>query len=193
MNNWIVKESAALSLLEMQNNAKIIRTILMTDGGWSLNAVCGALGNIEAESTINPGRWENDIVNNYSAGFGLTQWTPATKLRNWISARFGNDDFTNGDYQVARIMEELTPPGLDQYYPTSAYPDTMEEFKYSDKTPEYLAKAFLFNYERPIDTSQAVQNYRATRARYWYDYLLTTPQLQLPIWLLFEFSKGGFL
>lgn len=193
MNNWIVKESSALSLLEMQNNAKIIRTILMTNGGWSLNAVCGALGNIEAESTINPGRWENDIVNNYSAGFGLTQWTPSTKLRNWIAARYGNDDYTNGDYQVARIMEEFTPPGLDQYYPTSAYPDTMEEFKHSDKTPEYLAKAFLFNYERPIDTSTAVQNYRATRARYWYDYLSSIPQLQLPIWLLFEFSKGGIL
>lgn len=193
MNNWIVKESAALSLLEMQNNAKILRTVLMTNGGWSLNAVCGALGNIEAESTINPGRWENDIVNNYSAGFGLTQWTPSTKLHNWITARYGNDDFTNGDYQVARIMEEFTPPGLDQYYPTSAYPDTMTEFKYSDKTPEYLAKAFLLNYERPIDTSTAVQNYRATRARYWYNYLSSTPQLQLPIWLLFEFSKGGIL
>lgn len=192
MNNWIVKESAPLNMTEMKINAKIIREILMVNGGWTINAVCGVLGNLEAESTINPGRWENDIVNNYQAGFGLAQWTPSTKLRNWIIARYHNEDFTNGDYQVARIMEEFTPPGLDQYYPTTAYPDTMVEFKYSNKTPEYLAKAFLLNYERPIDTGTAVQNYRAERARFWYSYL-TSNQLTIPIWLLFKFNEGGIV
>ena len=67
MNNWIVKESAPLNMTEMKINAKIIREILMVNGGWTINAVCGVLGNLEAESTINPGRWENDIVNNYQA------------------------------------------------------------------------------------------------------------------------------
>lgn len=192
MNNWIVKESVPLNMTEMKINAKIIREILMVEGGWTLNAVCGVLGNLEAESTINPGRWENDIVNNYQAGFGIAQWTPSTKLRNWIIATYGNEDFTNGDYQVARLIWEFTPPGLDQYYPTAAYPDTMTEFKYSDKTPEYLAKAFLLNYERPIDSGTSVQNYRAQRARFWYNYLTSTV-LNIPIWLLFKMSEGGIL
>lgn len=192
MNNWVVKESAPLNMTEMKINAKIIREILMVQGGWTINAVCGVLGNLEAESTINPGRWENDIVNNYQAGFGIAQWTPSTKLRNWIIATYGNEDFTNGDYQVARIMGEFTPPGLDQYYPTAAYPDTMTEFKYSDKTPEYLAKAFLLNYERPIDSGTSVQNYRAQRARFWYNYM-TSSVLNIPIWLLFKFKEGGIL
>ena len=78
MNNWVVKESAPLNMTEMKINANIIREILMVNGDWTINAVCGVLGNLEAESTINPGRWENDIVNNYQAGFGLAQWTPST-------------------------------------------------------------------------------------------------------------------
>ena len=69
---------------------------------------------------------------------------------------------------------------------------SFDDFKVSSETPEYLAKAFLINYERPIDTGTAVQNYRAERARFWYSYL-TSNQLTIPIWLLFKFNEGGIV
>lgn len=43
------------------------------------------LGNMETESTINPGIWQSLNSGNASGGFGLTQWTPATKYINWAN------------------------------------------------------------------------------------------------------------
>ena len=55
-------------------NAKYIRDFLLKKK-WTLNAICGALGNIWQESRMNPGAWE--VWRNVSCGYGIVQWTPA--------------------------------------------------------------------------------------------------------------------
>lgn len=159
---WI-QGNRYLSRSEMENNA----TLLWGDfksKGWSLNAVCGMLGNMQTESSINPGIWENLTVN-YNRGFGLVQWTPASKYINWAGS-----NYTDGYLQCERIQWELN--NGQQYYPTSKYPMTFREFSVSTETPEYLAQVFITNYERPKDPDQPI---RSTQAREWYNFLSDSP------------------
>lgn len=162
MSEYISK-NAFLTEAEMKVNARFIYAYLTTRG-WTAQAVCGMLGNMETESTINPGIWQNLDAGNTSLGYGLVQWTPSTKYTSWCSER-GLDPSTM-EAALERIIYELDN-GL-QYYPTDSYPLTFAEFKTSTQTPAYLANAFLLNYERPADQTQPA---RATQATKWYSYL----------------------
>ena len=157
-----ISENRYLSLEEMKINAEYIAWYLMGKG-WTLNAIAGMLGNMETESTINPGIWQNFAVN-VGPAFGLVQWDPYTKYTNWCDAN-GLDPAAM-DSALKRIEWELE--NHEQYYATSAYPETFAEFKVSTKDPYYLGMAFLANYERPKDPDQSQ---RGTQAEYWYTYL----------------------
>ena len=190
MSNWISPETRSLTQAEMENNVGIIWNYLGSRG-WTANAVSALCGNMQAESAINPGRWESDIIGRLDYGFGLVQWTPATKVRNWIFSTYESTDYTNGDYQLDRIIWELN--NNQQYYPTDAYPETFAEFSKSTKTPAYLAAAFVKNYERPADQSQSVLNFRGSLANNWYSYITGLPApgtMKIPIWLLFKIKRG---
>ena len=60
-----------LSISEMQNNVDILHYFFRS-AGWTDNAIAAMLGNMQSESTINPGIWEN--LEPYSGGYGLVQW-----------------------------------------------------------------------------------------------------------------------
>lgn len=164
-----------LSQAEMENNAWYIWNYLGSQG-WSMNAVAGMLGNMQTESTINPGIWESlasdpeayKQANGRYPGFGLVQWTPHTKLVTWANTQ--RLDYTEMDTQLERIEYEVAN-GL-QYSPTSAYPETFKEFKVSTKDPYYLGMAFLANYERP---KVANQPKRGQQAEAWYEFLSALP------------------
>lgn len=158
-----ISKNAYLTLSEMQENANYIRGYLENEG-WTLQAISGMLGNMQTESTINPGIWQNLQVN-VKNGFGLTQWTPATKLINW--AKDEGLTYNDIDTQLQRILYEVPREGL-QWIKTKAYPLSFEEFTHSEETPAYLAQAFLKNYERPKKQNQPK---RSTQATYWYEYL----------------------
>ena len=68
-----------LSLEQMKGNALYIWTRLK-GAGWTENAVAGVLGNMQSESTINPGLFENRDYGNMDNGYGLVQWTPAISI-----------------------------------------------------------------------------------------------------------------
>ena len=54
----IISSNKSLSRSEALDNAKYIAEYFL-DFGWTLNAVCGMLGNMERESWINPGVWQD--------------------------------------------------------------------------------------------------------------------------------------
>lgn len=159
----VICSNEYLSEAEKQINASYIASYLM-GYGWTLNAVSGILGNIERESTVNPGLWESLEEGNMSGGFGLVQWTPATNLITWCQSNGYN--YLDIDSQLNRILYELDN-GL-QYYATDDYPESFEEFTKSTKSPEYLAMAFLKNYERAGVSAEAE---RQQNARKWYNFL----------------------
>lgn len=169
MNGWITG-NRFLSQAEMEHNALLVNQNLY-NAGFSLNAISAIIANMEAESTINPGIWEGLVP--YSGGYGLVQWTPYYKYSDWAGMYWEN----NGDAQCKRIAYEFDN-GL-QYYPTNAYAILASTFKKSNDEPEYLAGAWMYNYERPASYSSLL--YRQERARYWYNYLKDdTPQVPEP-------------
>ncbi len=163
-------ESEVLTAAEMQTNAKYIYSALI-DKGWSKNAISALLGNLQAESAINPGRWQSDSVNSLTSGYGLVQWTPATKYLDWCES-YGYIDPSEMDNNISRIIYELNN-GI-QWIATANYNLTFKEFSTSSESVEYLAKAFLLDYERPADQSESVQAFRASLASNWYTYLNLT-------------------
>lgn len=158
------------TISQMQTNALYIYSYLL-DKGWSANAIAGVLGNMEVESGMNPGRWQSDRVKGEPEGHGysLVQWTPYTKYTDWCSSQ-GYSDPSEMDTALARIMYEVEHN--IQWYGTGAYSGmSFEEFSKSSETVGFLAVGFLLCYERPLDQSESVQNYRTTLAEKWYTYL----------------------
>src|SRR5699024_102004 len=134
---------------EMKNNAEYIY-VWLSEKGWTKNAIAGMLGNMETESTINPGIWQNLDEGNTSLGLGLVQWTPATKIIDFANAQ--GVPPTEMDVQLGRIEWEVANNA--QWIATSDYPLSFSEFKASTADPYYLGMAFLRNYERPADQNQ---------------------------------------
>ena len=159
-----VSDNRYLTQEEMKTNAIYIWDYLGSRG-WSQNAVAGMLGNMQTESTINPGIWQN-LNEGVGPAFGLVQWDPFTKYTDWCEAN--GLEPSHMDSALKRIEYELEN-GL-QYYKTDSYPLTFSEFKVSQESANYLAMAFLNNYERPADSNQPV---RGQQAEYWYAVLST--------------------
>lgn len=171
---WGTSES--ISREQREVNAVYIYKYLH-DKGWTLNAVCGVLGNMQHESGINPGRWQDDNVG-VGPAYGLVQWDKYTKYTEW-AVENGWSDPSEMDANLARIMTEFVDGTGGQYTPTANYPETRKQFMKSKKDAYYLACAFAWNYEKSAvvlwGTEEKQENLRKVRggcAEDWYDYLL---------------------
>lgn len=138
--------------------------------GWTANAVSGILGNSYYESTVNPNRWEGDVPFAQpvaSRGYGLVQWTPWTKIIDWLKEKGYYPDVSKfGQGECERIQWEME--NNQQWIATTTYPESFREFSTSTKDPYTLAIEFLANYERPADPNQPQ---RGDKAREIYDYI----------------------
>ena len=182
-----------LSYAQMKVNAAYLWTYWHYLG-WTIEAAAAMLGNMQKESTINPGIWQGLKEGNMSGGFGLVQWTSAYKYRYWcaildidpahmlsaidrIETEYAVDNGTyTGDesYIFAYSLDQWSGgAGAEFGVPFMSF----AEFKYSTATPENLAMMFACKYER----SRAIQQdpygasaiKRGELARYWYNYILT--------------------
>ena len=182
VSDWYCKETGNYEKTsdEALNNCELIYGIL--DGyGWTLNAVCGVLGNIGAESGYNPWRWQSDNVQLSTGspwvgkGYGLVQFTasasdtshkyidnPNAQVMSGYGPNFSDKvgSKNDGNAQLQFLNQYA------DYIKTSTYDLTYAEYKRSTQTPEYLAKAWMHNYERPA--SYSTESARASLARYWY-------------------------
>lgn len=168
--------------VEAQQNAVMCWAILGAQG-WTLNAVCGLWGNVEAESGFNPWRWQSDVVLNssdsridYSSAhaYGLCQWDPAGKYIHQGGNEFPGYGPNFSDEQGSLYDGTAQMLFLDSdadYIPTASYPISYADYKHSIGDPRELAKAWLLNFERPLNQSQAAQDYRASLALWWWNFL----------------------
>lgn len=159
----VTKGNFYLNDEQMTGNAQYILNYLLKKG-WSKNSVCGMLGNMQTESTINPGIWQSLKAGNYDGGYGLVQWTPATNFTTWASQNGYAMDDING--QLERIIWEVA--NHEQWISTSAYPMSFSQYIKSTDSPYNLAMVFIANYERPENPSQPI---RGTQAQHWFDIL----------------------
>lgn len=181
--SWHCKKTGAYDETgaEAYDNAVMIQTFL-SGKGWGFNAICAVIGNIGHEGGYNPWRWQSDSVlakgssqiYSKSHGYGLMQFTPASNYINNAGSFSGYgvnyaDEVgsqSDGDAQLALMDSNI----LGGYIKTSSYPLTFSEFKTSTADVEYLASAWLYNFERPYNPSASVAARRAS-AKYWYNKL----------------------
>lgn len=187
-------KSESLTLEQMQVNAYYIY-LYLTDMGWSVESISGLLGNMQHESSLNPGRWQSDNVG-VGPAYGLVQWDPFTKYTSWCEAN-GLADPSEMDNNLARIIYEVE--NNIQYYATPSYPISFRDFTKSADSPYYLACAFAWNYERS-DTvlngteaeKEALRQLRGGSAEYWHAFLTEEPpptppptgtHKKMPLWM----------
>ena len=182
----VIAQNRYLTREEMHQNAAYIWWFL-SQRGWTANAVAGMLGNMEVESSINPFIWQNLDEGNFEGGFGLVQWTPATKLTNWCS----NNSlvYYEMDSQLLRLIWEQENENGQFSSEGTSYNMTFTEFKNSTLSPYELGMIFLACYERPENPDQPS---RGTNAEYWYEYITglvfddstSKKKKGMPIWMM---------
>lgn len=104
---WTVVETDAYGRLteeQILGNAQMVWQYLHAKG-WDAASVSAACGNFAHESYINPGQWQGGHYEDMSYGYGLGQWTPATKLRDFADAR-GLSWRGNGNTQCLMVDED---------------------------------------------------------------------------------------
>lgn len=205
---WRNKPTGAYGRLseEAYDNALSVYACLNA-WGWTLEAVCGVLGNIESESGYNPWRWQSDIVlpegdprigYQNAHAYGLCQWDPAGKYINNSGSFQGYgpnySDKRGSQYDATAQMWYLN--NYADYYPTSSYPLSYAQYKAAtidNYTIDYLTRAWFYNFERGTWDEGRVR-----AAEYWY----TTfggilppdppePKRKIPIWLLFKIKEAN--
>jgi LysM repeat protein len=129
------------------NNAQLVANHFKgTD--WTPEAIAALCGNMRHESSINPNIWEFGYGHSLDRGYGLVQWTPASKYIDWANAN--NLPYTSGDSQLARIDYEV-----DNNIQWIAISDfnymTFADFRSNAGgwDTNYLTAAFTWSYERP--------------------------------------------
>ncbi|MDA9472300.1 phage tail spike protein [Enterococcus sp. 5H] len=131
--------------------------------GWTEQSIAGMLGNIQSESQIMPDidEWGG------GGGYGLTQWTPKSKLVDWCTER-GLDHRTI-EAQCQRIQWEMEN-NVQWFYnperPDIGYISFREFTQLTNIT--LAADYFIALYEHPKDPYQPI---RGQQAHYWYDKL----------------------
>jgi hypothetical protein len=160
---------------QMSNNAQYILGYIVTNGGWTREATCAMLGNMEAESGINPGCWEGWSSTHTSANsFGLVQWDPSTNYTNWAASNgYANDSIIG---QCERILYEYRNPSV-QWISNKVSPSvSFATFAQAtgNLNGKTLAEIFARCYERPNDATNINNHYtdRANNANYWYNELM---------------------
>lgn len=163
------KDSSSYSPPNVQKSdpTQVAETVykFFTDLAFSKNAVCGMLGNMQAESGLDPNKGQIE-----GSGYGLVQWTPGTKLKNWATDR--DKDYTTTDTQCEKILDEYRNAtrgkGEETQYGTSSHCSlTFGQYAVSTKSPEELAECFMYNYERP---GVLRLEERKKYAREWYNH-----------------------
>lgn len=169
--SWITRIGTGtyLTRAEMDNNSIEFYNFFAPRGaGYTLEAIAGMLGNIEQESTVNPGLQELG-----GDGWGLTQWTPHTNLTFWCAIH--GWDWFDGTAQCEKLAEEMEMSTAGQWLPnpSKGYTYTQDQFRALTNVADAV-QAFCWEYERPNEAYVNMQH-RLDAGAYYYQYLSGQP------------------
>lgn len=161
------RASDVLTNLQMESNVTVMHNITSNlYPSWTSEALAALCGNAQSEGALNPNQWQYGLNKSRSGGYGLWQWTPATKFLNWCAERgYPQNDIL---HQLERLEFERST-GI-QYYATSKYNFSFTEFLTGSHTVDELARAWLYNYERPADPASS-ESIRVSRSERWYEFI----------------------
>lgn len=182
----------ALTEAQKENNVNIIYAFFK-NLGWNDMPIAAMLGNMELEGQMNPAQWQNGFaIEASNAGFGLSQWTPWTKLANYL----GDNWRTDYDGQLRRIEWEAEPANQgQQWVPLSSYENyTFQQFAHdTTHTLEWLVACYEYSYERGTPMIET----RVQYAERWLEYIQGGPptpptpptpstRRKMPVWMMLK-------
>lgn len=153
--------------------------------GFSPGAICAMLGNIQAESGMNPAKLQgasadhipdNQTMLSFTAGAGVVQWTPAKDTlvpyaisigRNWYSMV---TQYLRLKYEYDNNFEFIGVTVNGQFYDWEIFHDYEVDPNDPLSTVNDLAEAFLRGYLRPSNPDATLAN-RQYYSRLWYNAL----------------------
>lgn len=167
-------------MLTGKNNEERIWNYLI-ENGLSKAGAAGLMGNLNAESALNPKNLQNSYekklgytddsytaaVDNGSyknfvhdsAGYGLAQWTYWSRKQNMLEfARAASKSIGDLEMQLDFLFKELT----------EGYKAVLNVLK-TATTVRAASDSVLLNYERPADQSEAVKTKRAGYGQTYYN------------------------
>jgi hypothetical protein len=183
------------------NNGELIKKVnavyictYLSDRGWTLNAISGVLGNMEYESDLNPGRWQNDRQDYASAGYtgyGLIQWTGYKLYFDLCKNTLKKTDFSSMDVNLEALDYEARTNSLGKYshrsdsslgsyniYNEANTFSSFDDFKTGTAEAKVMAYAFAWNYEKSAvvlgnntNDKIALIDKRGGAAEKWYKFL----------------------
>lgn len=181
------EHAGALTDEQKKINATFIYNYL-TNEGWSPQAICGLLGNIEHECGMNPGAWQ--VWESISNGYGLAQFSPATNYLHYV----GLETFEEANEWATKCPQALMVSQLkyivdtmqdgkgvwitnkiEKYYAKLPLSDDklgkMTGKEYSESTGDVRDLALVFHacYERSGDGEEQLKD-RVNAAFDWYKY-----------------------
>lgn len=154
MATWHNGFQVMLTESQQLDNAQQVANRLKKKG-WTKESICAICGNMHHESFLNPNMYELGWSESADRGFGLVQWTPRSKFVNWAIARgYSEKQYRSGDAQMDRIDWEASGNG-GQWYGTPNYPISFSAFRKNtkNKSIDWLTQAFIWNYERPLQSA----------------------------------------
>lgn len=171
---------------QMNVNASYIYKYLFAKG-YTKNAICGILGNMQVETTINPAAW--DKIDDLTEPYGIVQWNPGSNFIYWARAQgiiSASDDkaaanavntlaYSNPQKLMDAELEYLTiRVTTNDWYKCDYYDKygasqflTYAKYKESTMSAGELARIFAGAYLRP-GFGKLPQ--RASDALEWYQY-----------------------
>lgn len=184
----------ALTETQKEGNVDIMYAFF-NNLGWNMLPIAAMFGNMELEGQMNPAQWENGqpIEGSGNVGFGLCQWTPWTKLANYLGTNWRTD--YNG--QLRRIEWEAVPEHQGniipegQWIPVSSFDNyTFQQFAHdTTHTLAWLVECFERSYERGTPMIST----RVQYANRWLTYMQAHPpgpgptptvRTGMPVWMM---------
>ena len=165
----------------------------LRQNGFTIWAAAGIVGNMWAESAMNPGLWQGGIQHAYDSGvgYGLVQWTPWSDYWPWPA---GSTDWeNNGPRQMERLKYEKDN-NLEFWHNQTAMPGwSWSTFAAIEPTPpdtdddavNLATEVFCYRYLAPANPAGTMAN-RQYHARYVF---ANCPGNALAPWLLMWWSK----
>ena len=175
---------------DQEDNAAEVWMWLVDVNGWTEEAAAAVLGNMQHESYLNPGQFEIGFNYSMQHGFGLGQWTPATKISNYVGST-NHDAMADGAKQMNYLVSTpsqytnyyLNPDGTSSYYNESGVPyfSDMDDFSHSTASVRDLTKTWAICWEKPGSSAYAnsISN-RMDDAEYWYGVFTGNPPTPPP-------------
>lgn len=182
-NYQITDSYGALTQAQQTENAEQFATEMLAKG-WTLEAICGALGNMQYEGLLNPGQCENgwgvpasptDFY--YAGGLGLIQWSNG--YGGWpncllVYANETGRDWWNGNTQCNLIDladDNSVTHGYWGWIPRGPWTNvtTMRQFSRWTGTVADAASCWCWCCEYPANIESVIP-VRQVAATDWYTY-----------------------